>query len=93
MANVVRVNLLACSAGSQALGRAFNVGCGARISLNDLVREMAALVGCEVEPEHTDPRPGDIRHSLADLELARTLLGYEPDGDLAAGLRRTLDAF
>lgn len=93
VANVVRVNLLACNAGSQALGRAFNVGCGTRISLNDLVREIAALVGCEVEPEYTDPRPGDIRHSLAGLELTRTLLGYEPDTGLTEGLRRTLDSF
>jgi nucleoside-diphosphate-sugar epimerase len=93
VANAVQANLLACVAAEPALGRAYNVACGARISLNDLVRSVGRLVGQEIEPEHGPPRPGDIRHSLAGIELAGAALGYDPEVDLMEGLRRTLEAY
>lgn len=91
--NAVQANLLACEAGDGALGRTFNVGCGDRISLNDLVRELFALAGDEPRAEHGPERAGDIKHSLAAIDEARERLGYRPTVDIREGLRRTWDAF
>jgi nucleoside-diphosphate-sugar epimerase len=86
--NAVDANLLAAQAEGVA-GEAFNVACGERISLNDLVAELEKIVGTEIEPVHTDPRPGDVPHSLADISKAREGMGYEPAVDLRTGLERT----
>jgi UDP-glucose 4-epimerase len=91
--NVIRANLLACRAGDGALGRAFNIGCGERITLNELVGVIGKLVGREIAPEYADPRPGDIRHSLASIDAAREHLGFESEVDLIEGLKRTIEAY
>jgi len=91
--NVVQANLLACAAGPDAMGRAYNIGCGDRISLNQLVSSIADMFGKSVAPEYADPRDGDIRHSQASIERAERRLGYRPDVDLAEGLRRTREAY
>jgi nucleoside-diphosphate-sugar epimerase len=93
VANVIQANRLACAAGNAALGGAYNIGCGERISLNDLVRSLGRLVGREIRAEHAPPRAGDIRHSLASIELAQSRLGFKPAVDLMEGLRRTLEAY
>ena len=90
--NVVQANLLACRAPVEACGRAYNVACGERITLNELLRRVGEILGREIPADHVDPRPGDIRHSLAGIELAVSRLGYVPDADLGAGLRRTVEA-
>jgi nucleoside-diphosphate-sugar epimerase len=91
--NVVQANLKACEAGEEAFGLAFNIACGERISLNDLVRQLGSFAGRDVSPEHADARPGDIRHSLAGIERAERLLGYRPSVDVREGLRRTWAAY
>ncbi len=88
--NVVRANLLAAEAPDEACGEAYNVACGERISLLDLARRLGRITGREIPPVHGDPRPGDIRHSLADIGKARRLLGYEPRVGLDEGLERTV---
>ena len=93
VANVIQANLLSCKAGDSALGGAFNIGCGTRISLNELVRNIAELTGHAVEPIYADPRSGDIKHSLAGIEEAKRHLGFEPSVNLVEGLRRTLEAY
>lgn len=93
VANVVRANLLACTAGESALGGAFNIGCGSRISLNDLVGSINELTGKNVDAIRTDPRPGDILHSLAAIGEAKQHLGFDPEIDLVEGLRRTVEAY
>jgi nucleoside-diphosphate-sugar epimerase len=93
VANVVRTNLLACEAGEDAWGRAFNVACGDRITLNGLLGILGELSGTRPDPDYAEARPGDIRHSLADVALASRLLGYRPEVDLREGLRRTWEAF
>lgn len=93
VANVVQANLAACVAGSEALGAAYNIACGSRISLNELVRRFGEFAGRTVAPEYAPARAGDIRHSLAGIDLARKKLGYRPDVTLEEGLRRTWDAF
>ena len=74
-----------------ACGQAINISCAASVTVNQLMREIRALVDKEhVEPRYVDPRPGDIKHSLADVTLARRLLGFEPKIDLRQGLRMAL---
>ena len=93
VSNVVQANRLACAAGESALGRAFNIACGERISLNKLALTIGELVGREVAPIHDAPRVGDIRHSLAGIDEARQHLGFTPAVNLVEGLRRTLEAY
>jgi len=90
--NVVAANVCALEAPGVS-GEVFNVGCGARYSLNDLIRELAEITGNEPKIERRPARPGDVPHSLADITKARKLLGYEPEVDFAEGLRRTVDWF
>jgi nucleoside-diphosphate-sugar epimerase len=91
IANVVGANLLAAEA-TEAVGQAINIGCGERISLNELLRQAGELLGKPVEAEYRAPRAGDIHDSLADIHLARHLLGYEPTVRFADGLAQTLKA-
>ena len=90
--NVVRANLQACEAGEEALGQAFNIACGERISLNALVSILAGFHGRQVTPSHAPARAGDIRHPLAGIAKARRLLGFAPTTSSREGLRRTWDA-
>lgn len=88
--NVVHGNLLACAAPA-AIGQTFNLATGGRITISELVAQLNALLGNDIAPVHAAERPGDIRHSQADISKARKLLGYEPLVDFAEGLRRTVD--
>jgi nucleoside-diphosphate-sugar epimerase len=87
--NVVNANILACTA-QKAPGRAINIACGERRSLNKLLSILKELLDSNIEPIHADPRPGDVNHSLADISLAKELLGYEPKFDLNEGLKSTV---
>lgn len=91
IANVVQANLLAATA-PEAVGHAMNIGCGERVSLNTVLRSAGELLGVAVEAEYRDPRPGDVRDSLADIGLAQRLLGYKPAIGFFEGLERTLNA-
>jgi UDP-glucose 4-epimerase len=86
--NTVEANLLAASAEGVA-GRTFNIACGERITLNALLDELRSLTGMAIEAVYEDPRPGDVRHSLADISAAREALGYEPRVGVSEGLART----
>jgi nucleoside-diphosphate-sugar epimerase len=90
--NAVQANLKACEARAEAFGRTFNVGCGDRITLNELVARIGRLAGVDPRAEHGPPREGDIRHSLAAIDAARGLLDYDPEVDIDEGLRRTWEA-
>jgi nucleoside-diphosphate-sugar epimerase len=90
VANVVDGVLRACSA-QGAVGEVINVATGGRTSLNELLRIMARLVGCDVNPLYEQERPGDVRDSQADITKAEALLGYRPVVSLEEGLRHTLD--
>jgi len=90
VANVVDGVLRACTA-PKAAGEAINVACGTRISLNELLRVMNAVVGTKAQAIYKEPRAGDVRDSQADITKAKTLLGYTPIVGLEEGLRHTLD--
>jgi len=89
--DTVRANLLAADAPA-AVGQVINVAGGRRISLNELLAALQQITGSKVAPIHGPGRVGDVRHSLADLGRARTLLGFEPTVSLAEGLRHTVES-
>ena len=90
--NVVRANLLACEAPVAALGEAYNVGCGERVSVNALWRRIRDMLGATVEARYEPSRTGDVRDSLASLDRVRAMLGYTPVVALDDGLRETVRA-
>jgi nucleoside-diphosphate-sugar epimerase len=87
--NVVHGNLLACHTDGVA-GQTFNIACGDRINLLDMITLINKLTGKQIEPVFTDPRLGDVRHSRAAIDKARQKLGYEPVVSFEEGLSRTL---
>ncbi|MBD3223174.1 MAG: NAD-dependent epimerase/dehydratase family protein [Caldithrix sp.] len=90
--NVIDANLKACKA-DDAAGQMVNIACGERITLNDLALELKNLTGSTADPAHGDPRPGDVKHSLADIAKARETLGYKVQVDVREGLKRTVEWF
>jgi nucleoside-diphosphate-sugar epimerase len=90
--NVVRANLLAAAAPADKVsGRVINAATGVRFTLNQTFNILRELTGYEGDPAYGDSRAGDVRDSLADIALARELLGYEPVVDFREGLRRTVE--
>ena len=86
--NAVHANLLACEAPNVA-GKVFNVGCGDRISLNQVLAALRKVTGKPLQAQYDPPREGDIRDSQADISEARRYLGYEPQVGFAEGLELT----
>ena len=91
--NAVQANLVAASTSRPLRGEVLNVACGERTSLNQLLAYISELSGRRLDPEHRDPRPGDVRDSLADITAARRLLGFQPSVGVREGLKRTYEAF
>jgi nucleoside-diphosphate-sugar epimerase len=90
VADVVDGVLRACQA-PDASGEVINVAVGGRVSLNQLFRSLCRLMGADnVVPVYSDPRPGDVRDSQADISKARRLLGYEPSVGFEEGLTKTI---
>jgi nucleoside-diphosphate-sugar epimerase len=87
--NVVEANLLALKA-PDAAGKMCNIGCGERITLNRLVMLLEQQLGISAKVIHAAPKRGDVRHSLADIERAKTILQYRPKITVEEGLRRTI---
>jgi len=90
VSNAVRANLLAMEADVPP-GRAFNVGTGERVSVNQLFARLAELLGATIEPRRAPERPGDIRHSVCSFERAARELGYAPEVGWREGLVETAE--
>jgi UDP-glucose 4-epimerase len=88
--NVVRANLLAAEA-RIAEGQTVNIAYGQRTTVNQIAAMLNDLTEQELPTRHRPDPVGDVRHSHADITLARTLLGYEPNVDVREGLKRTLE--
>jgi nucleoside-diphosphate-sugar epimerase len=89
--NVVAANMSAAES-KGAVGKVINVANGQRVTLNELLDTLKELTGKQdVRAEYLAPRVGDVRHSLADITMARELLGYQCRVDLREGLKRTID--
>ncbi len=88
--NAVRANLLAADAPRKLRGEVVNIAGGRRIALNDLVREIGKALGQPLDVVHVEPRKGDVRHSLAAIDRAKELIGYEPTVKWEDGLPPTI---
>ncbi len=91
--NTVSANLLASQTASKLEGQMVNIACGDRTSLNELIRLIGEETGTTLKPEYLPTRAGDVRDSLADIDAARKLLGFEPKIRIREGLKRTVAAF
>lgn len=89
--NVIEANLKACLAPAEAAGEAFNVAYGGREYLIDVYHALCEALGIEREPVFAAERPGDIKHSNADVSKARRLLGYDPDWDFGRGIAAAIE--
>jgi nucleoside-diphosphate-sugar epimerase len=87
--NNIQANLLACTATNVA-GEVFNIACGQRFTLLDLVGAINTILGCKITPRFEKERIGDVKHSLADIEKARQKLGFAPSVSFEAGLRKLI---
>ncbi|NTU72465.1 MAG: NAD-dependent epimerase/dehydratase family protein [Coriobacteriia bacterium] len=74
-----------------AAGHAMNIACGHAVTLLDVVSAISGALGREIVPEFQEPRVGDVRESVACIDLAREVLGYEPSVEFAEGVKRTAD--
>jgi nucleoside-diphosphate-sugar epimerase len=89
--NAVNANLLACvEPDAVATGRVFNIGTGKSQTLNDVYFSIAKILGFREQPIYGPSRQGDIQHSLASIDRARTELGYKPKDDFFEGLEKTV---
>lgn len=88
--DAVKANILAMEKNAEGI---FNIASGKRISINELAHEVIKMLGEDLETIHTEPRKGDIRHSLADISSAKRELGYELEYTLERGLKATIEYF
>jgi nucleoside-diphosphate-sugar epimerase len=88
--NIIDANLLACQAPKEAVGQTFNIACGGRVSLLDLVATVNTILGKSIQPKFDPPRPGDILHSQADISKAEKLLGWKPRVDFREGIAKAV---
>lgn len=90
--NVVEANLLAANAPGVS-GEMFNIACGERYTINELVAKINEIIDTNIEPVYEPPRTGDVRHSMASIEKARRYLGYRPLVTFEEGLQKTVEWF
>ncbi len=89
--NVIEANLKACLAPQEAAGEVFNIAYGGREYLIDIYYGLTKALGVSAEPDFGPDRPGDIKHSNADISKARELLGYDPDWSFERGIKAAID--
>jgi len=88
--NVVEANLLAARA-KQTKGEVLNIACSQAVTVNEIIDMINDLLGKNVKPIYASPRPGDVRHSLADITAAKKLLGFKPIIGFMDGLKLAID--
>jgi nucleoside-diphosphate-sugar epimerase len=91
--DVVRANLLAAETGPAVDGEIVNIGAGRAKTVNEVLRAVSEAVGTWIDPVRKPKRPGDVRHTLADITKARTLLGWEPRAEWDEAVRACVDWF
>jgi nucleoside-diphosphate-sugar epimerase len=88
--NVVEANLLAARV-NKTNGEVINIACGEAVTVNEIIDMINASLGKNVKPIYADPRPGDVKHSLADITAATNLIGYEPVISFEQGLQKAIN--
>jgi len=91
--NAVAANLLACKSDQVGRGEVINIACGKSFTLNQLVEELNNILGTSIKPTYAEQKPGDVKHSMADITQAQELLGYKVIIDFKEGLKRTVEWF
>jgi len=92
VANVVHANLLSLfTTDKKAINQVYNIGLGEQTSLAQLIDYLKEISSSEIEPIHVAERPGDVKHSLADISKAKLLLGYNPKVSVKEGLKETYE--
>lgn len=89
--NVLQANLKACFAQKNAYGEAFNVAYGGQVTVNEVYHTLEDLLNKKITPVYGSTRPGDIKHSNADITKAKKLLKYEPSHNFYEGIKLTID--
>jgi nucleoside-diphosphate-sugar epimerase len=88
--NVVQANLLAARA-KQTAGQVVNIACGHAVTVNEIIDMINDALDKTIKPTYVDPRPGDVKHSQADISLAQELLGFKPAVTFKTGLAKAID--
>ena len=88
--NVVQANLLAARA-EKTQGQTVNIACGQAVTVNQIIEMINNITGRNVKPIYVDRRPGDVKHSLADITAAKELIGYTPVVPFKQGLKDAID--
>lgn len=83
--NVIEANLKACLASKEACGMSYNIACGQKFTINQVYQLICEQLQVNIEPKYVEPRAGDIRHSLASIDKAKSALGYSPDWSFDKG--------
>ncbi len=92
VANAIEANKLALiTQNPAAVNQVYNIACNEQTSLNDLLAIMKGLAGSDLAPKYGPERAGDVKHSLADISKAQSLLGYQPSVTVRQGIKATLD--
>jgi UDP-glucose 4-epimerase len=92
VANVVEGNILAATKEIES-GHAMNCACHGQITLNELINELNKLLGKNIKPVYANPRPGDIKHSFADINLIEKKLDFKPLVKFTDGLKITVESY
>ena len=91
VSGTVSANLLAYEVGGA--GEVYNIACGGRVTINRLVEKLVDILGEKTKPIYSEPRPGDVKHSYASIEKARSDLGYEVDKDFEKGISALVEIY
>jgi nucleoside-diphosphate-sugar epimerase len=86
----VQANLLAMQS-ERAVGKVYNVACGGRYTLNELIRHLQGILGKDLEVQYLPPRAGDVKHSMASIEAAQRDLSYKVETQFEEGLKYTVE--
>ncbi|MGP9043569.1 SDR family oxidoreductase [Cytobacillus kochii] len=89
--NVIEANLKACNASHEAAGQAYNIAYGGRVFLIDIYMQLLDVLGKDIQPTFGPERKGDIKHSNADISLARKKLNYNPEWSFEQGILAAID--
>lgn len=88
--NIVEANLLAARV-KQTQGQVINIACGEAVTVNEIIKMINNSLGKNIMPIYVDPRPGDVKHSLADITAARRLIGFKPIISFEQGLQKAIE--
>ncbi len=89
VSNVVEANILASKA-EDLSGEIINIACGKRTTVNTLAEKISKILNKDISPSHDKPRPGDVKHSYADVSRAERFLNYVPKVSFDEGLKKTI---